>query len=85
MESDGGFELTLDTLQDCQRLLEDTIVVPMALSIVRDIARSVASIERASDLEEDCLGVETHVSFLEDARRSAEVLIRQAQSLVELV
>lgn len=85
MEDDGGFGLTLATLQDCQRLLEDATGIPTVLEDVSKIIETVMQTEATFTSEQHPMNMAIHLVLLQDARKSAEILVRQAESMSDLV
>jgi hypothetical protein len=80
-----AFGLTLATLQDCEKLLEDIIALPAIFDASLDIISSLGNIERRVGVQTGCQCISIHRPVVNDLKRSSEVLMRQAQGIVNLV
>jgi hypothetical protein len=85
MKHEGAFGLTLDTLQDCKKLLEDLLALPALFAASVEIVAVLSAIEENSSTQNRHASASIHRPALEDLRRSSEVLIKQTQGIVDLV
>lgn len=85
MKKDPRWDLTLSTLQNCESLLGELMSLPAVFQATLQVITCLEGLEDGIDIEEGLPKVADQRAVLVESQRSAEVVIRQTEALVELV
>lgn len=83
--SSSAFGLTLKTLQDCKKLLENILALPAIFDASLEIISTLETVEGQVGMRDGYASPSIHRPVVNDFRRSSQVLVRQTQGIVDLV